>query len=241
MVINRTARALALLAGLSAAAASAAHAQEAAPLAIAGVQASALGGYGYLGVIQPFAGAKLGEGWFHRTVASWLTYRYDATPGGTAQRVHARAPGLDFGLGRAWSAPDWGVELSAGVGLRHTRLRPDDPGNDARGTQWAFTPQLIARRQFTPALDGDLIASYSAGPNSRFLRARLGARAGASGWRLGGEGLLSSGPEYRQVGVGLFGARFFDSGLALELSAGRLRSREGREEPYVAIGVAKAL
>lgn len=216
--------------------------QEAAPLLfIGGVQASSLGGYAYAGVIKPFAGARLGEGWFHRSVASVLTYRYDATLQGRTRNVHARAPGLEVAVGRAWSGERASLELSAGVGLRYTRLSPVDPDSDVRGTQWAFTPQLIARQAFTQSVDGDVLASYSAGPNSRYVRARLGARPADWGWRMGLESTLSSGESYRQVGVGLFGARSLVSGLSLEVSAGRLRSRDGKEDPYIAVGVAKAM
>lgn len=229
-------------AGLLAALHAGAHAQEAAaPLFIGGVQASSLGGYGYAGVIKPFAGARLGEGWFQRAVASVLTYRYDTTLDGRTRNVHARAPGLEYAVGRAWSGERASLELSAGVGVRHTRLSPEDPSSDTSGTQWAFTPQLIARQAFTNTVDADVLASYSAGPNSRYVRARLGARPADWGWRVGPEATLSSGESYRQVGVGLFGARSLASGLSLEISMGRLRARDGKEDPYVAVGLAKSL
>jgi hypothetical protein len=88
-------------AGLLAALHAGAHAQETvAPLFIGGVQASSLGGYGYAGVIKPFAGARLGEGWFHRSVASVLTYRYDATVAGRATCTPARR-----GWNSRWAGP----------------------------------------------------------------------------------------------------------------------------------------
>jgi hypothetical protein len=229
-------------AGLLAALHAGSHAQEAAaPLFIGGVQASSLGGYGYAGVIKPFAGARLGQGWFQRAVASVLTYRYDATVAGRTRNVHARAPGLEFAVGRAWSGERASLELSAGVGVRHTRLSPEDPSSDTSGTQWAFTPQLVARQAFTNTVDGDVLASYSAGPNSRYVRARLGARPAQGSWRVGPEAMLSSGENYRQVSVGLFGARSLAAGLSLEVSIGRLRARDGKEDPYVAVGVTKSL
>lgn len=245
--LNRLGRGLAV-GGLLAALLAGAHAQAqaqapeaAAPLFIGGVQSSSLGGYAYAGVIKPFAGARLGEGWFQRSVASVLTYRYDTTLQGSTRNVHARAPGLELAVGRAWSGERSSLELSAGIGLRYTRLSPVDPGSDVRGTHWAFTPQLIARQAFTQSVDADVLASYSAGPNSRYVRARLGARPAALGWRVGVESTLSSGESYRQVGVGLFGAHSLASGLSLELSAGRLRARDGNEAPYIALGVAKSM
>jgi hypothetical protein len=219
---------------LAAGTASRARADEHGPLLIGGLQGGADAQYAYFGAVQPLGGSRLGQGLFGRMVASWLGYRYDTTLNGQPMRVSARAPGVDGGFGYAAGDEVSAIEGSLSVGVRDTHLSPDDPASHNRGSRFALTPQLQARRSFSAQADADLIAAYSVGPRNSFVRGRAGWRPNA-GWRIGPELAWQSGPDYRQLNTGLFAGTFPKPGVSLDFDLGRSRSRDGRTSAYAGI------
>jgi hypothetical protein len=216
-----------------------AHAQEPAQkLFIGGSQGSSAGTYSYAGQIVPLQGARVGQGWFHKSVISWLTYRYDTDVAGVPTQARAGAAGIESGWGYAWDGEQLKADVSLSLGLRHTRLRPDAVRADGEhGTRVTLTPQVAARYLFSPQWDADLLASYSAGARSSFTRARVAMRPRDTAWRLGLEATLSQGKDYRTEQTGLFAGRAIGAGWFLEVNAGQARPQDGKTTPYIGMSV----
>lgn len=224
-----------------------AHAQAQAPepppppaplLFIGGSQGSSAGTYSYAGVITPLDGARVGQGWFRKHVASWLTYRYDTDIAGTPLQARASAPGFETGWGYAWDTERFQGDVSLALGVRHKRLRPEAARAEGQhGTHVTLTPQIAARYLVTPRWDVDGLASYSAGTHSSFVRARTGLRPADTPWRVGLEGTQSQGRDYRTRQVGLFAGRPASNGWFVEINAGRAHPRDGKGTPYVGVSV----
>lgn len=195
--------------------------------------------YSYLGVVQPVEGAKLGEGRFYRTTASWLTYRYDTVLRGSPATVRARSPGVEVAVGQALRGGDvWRADFSLGLAFRRTDLTPDDPGSRARGTRVALVPQAAGSWRFAEQLQAEGLSSLAIGNRSGHARVRL-AWVPSSRWRIGGEAAQSEGPDYRDRRAGVFAAADVGAGLDLTLSAGRARDREGRDRNYAGLALAR--
>jgi len=236
--MRRVPSSVAICAALSGLAFTAA-AQQAPQLVIGGSQISSESSYTYLGVITPVQGARLGQGWFQKTVGSWLTYRYDTEHNGAPVGVRASAPGIETGMGYAWQGESLKGDVSLTVGVRHTRLRPADvPTDGPEGTQLTLTPQLAAGYQFSRTVDADLIASYSLGTRSRFARLRWGFQPGGD-WRAGLEGVLSQGPDYRNLQRGVFVGLPLAQGWFIDVNAGQVQPRDGQRTPYVGLSFSR--
>lgn len=237
----RRARRTLWLAFAGAALAATAHAQDLPPQAlyIGGTQGSSAGTYTYAGQIVPLEGARVGQGWFRKNIASWLTYRYDTTIDGLPVEARAAAPGLETGVGYAWDGERFKGDASISLGVRHTRLRPHEArATGQHGTQVMLTPQVAARYLFSPRWDADALASYSLGAHSLYARTRVGVRPEGTSWRLGLESSLSRGRDYRTVNAGVFAGRpVGDGGWFVELNAGRARPQDGSTTPYIGLSV----
>lgn len=213
-------------------------AQQPSYLGIAGVQGSSEAAYAFTGVIVPFSGAKVGEGPYYKAIASWLRYRYDTTQGGQTVGIRARAPGIEGGVGYAWTGENYGFDVSATIGYRDISVRPFAPPGERSGNVFTLNPQVQARYAFTPAIDTDLISNYSFGQDTSFNRIRLGWKPEAT-WRTGVEGIWQRGENYRVQQQGLFAAKQLANGVSVEISGGRAEARDGSTSAYGGLGVAK--
>ena len=178
-------------------------------------------------------------------MASWLTYRYDTVVDASPVEVRASAPGMEAGLGYAWSGYGWSGasfsgDLSIALGARYTRLRPDVPTDGPKGTRLTLTPQWASRHDFSSHVNADVLASYSFGTRDRFVRARLGLHP-IPPWRVGIEGVLSAGTDYRNVQRGGFVGAPIAPGWWVDLNAGRARSRDGKASSYIGISTSGLL
>jgi hypothetical protein len=209
-------------------------------LVLAGSQVSAGNSYSYAGALTPLSGDTLGQGWFAKTIASWLTYRYTTTLNQVQTRVDAHVPGIEAGAGYAWSGANYHLDASADVGYRKVRLTPTIPADESKGSGWFLAPQLHANYDFTPSIDGDLIASYTFKQHSNFDRGRLGWKPSAS-WHVGVESVLLRGDDYRIRQNGVFASTNLDNGLALSFSLGRSAPRDESHSTYFGIALSKSL
>lgn len=217
-------------------ASTAGRAQDPAPqtLFIGGSQGSSASTYTYAGQIVPLEGARVGQGWFHKSVASWLTYGYSTEIGGAPTQARAGAASFESGWGYAWDGVQLKGDVSLTLGVRDTRLRPRELRADGlHGTRVALTPQVGVRYSFTPQWDADILASYSIGTQSSFSRARIGGRPADTSWRLGVETSLSEGQNYRTQQIGVFAGRDVGLGWFVEMNAGQAQSKNGNNTPYV--------
>jgi hypothetical protein len=208
-----------------------ARAEETAPIGFAGMHASFSSRDAYVGFVLPFPGERLGRGWFVRAVGSTLAYRYDTPLSGRTTRVHARAAGLQGGVGRAWSFDSASLELSSSLAARRTWLTPEDPRHAGQGVRWAGIPELAARCRVTPGLEGDLFANMALGWGDRYVRARLGARP-ANGWQAGLAVVSNQGRTYHERSIGAFASTSPMPGWWLEIDAGRAYTRDARTGAY---------
>jgi len=208
-------------------------------LVIGGSQHSSNSSYSYLGLITPIWGGKIGDGWFNNTIASWLTYDYNGSQNGSTVHVKAKAPGIETGLGYAWSGPKYALSFSTTLGFRDIGLNPKLANDDGpEGGTFAVSPQIQARYELLPKLDTDLISSYSFGPDSSFNRLRLGW-TGIPGWRIGIEEVLQRGQTYQNEQQGIFITKYLSNGISLELSGGTSKPRDDKSSPYIGISFAK--
>lgn len=210
------------------------------PLLFGGARGSADNKYYYLGAIVPFEGSKVGSGTFHKTVINWIGYKYDAPIDGVNTTVDVQAPAIEWGVGYAKSSDQWSGEISLSGGVRRTNLSPFDPDSSISGTQFTLTPQVQALWKFSPSFDADGVASYSFGPDSSFVRTRLGWKP-AESWRVGPEFSRVRGPDYNSRSAALFASKTFTSGLSVNVVAGRARDQDARRSTFLGLEFAMPL
>lgn len=207
-------------------------------LLIGGTQVSELNSYSYLGVLKPFEGYKIGDGWYSNLIASWLTYEYDTFANNRDVTAKATAPGINIGIGYSWTKPKYNLSLGLSAGYRHINMSPHLPDEDPQGDVFTMTPDIQARYKFSDYVDADLISSYAFGQKALFNRVRLGLHPTAK-WRVGVEAFLQKGQNYKSHQFGVFGSSYFSNGLGYELSAGYSENDDGATSPYIGINFAK--
>lgn len=191
---------------------------------LAGAETAASNQYQYAGLLLPAAGGHLGEGLRQRYWADRLTYRYES--GG--RTIRAEAYGAEAALGYAATTRHGVVAGYLGVLYRDTDLRPEDPGNAARGGQFRLKAQLENTIRLAYGREVDLMASYIVGQRGYWGRARL-RQPLDNGLHTGPEFLLQGDPEYRVSQAGWFlGGLSLGTGVELGLKAGvRMQRGEG--------------
>lgn len=201
-----------------------------------GVEASSLTTHSYLGLIMPTEGKQLGNDWYRKFVASSTSYGYQNSERGTTVNIDGRSNGIDAGMGRTWRFENGSVDLSATVGYRDVKLTPYAPTNDRAGNLFTFNPQLMLSRQLSSRFDTDLLANYSTGTSSSFVRARIGMRP-TERYRLGIEGKWLNGRNYGVKKQGLFVAFKVSERLILELNGGREEPEDRNSTTYAGIAL----
>lgn len=226
------------LAAAAAVASAPSRSSEPAGVAIGGVQYSPDSSYTYAGVLQPFEGGKLGEGWFRKFIASWLTYRYDTNLGGQDFDIRARAPGIEAGAGYAWKGDRYTLSLSAGVGYRHVRVKPVVPPDEETGGIWTFNPQFEGSVALAPRVEASALGSYAFGQESAYARARVAWKP-AGTWFAGLQETYLKGRNYRINQHGIVVGTQIGNGFAIEASLGQSRPHNGDNTGYIAFGLSR--
>ena len=135
-------------------------------LALAGAEYGGDNAYYYAGLLAPFPGSNLGNGFVQRYWVDWLRYEYD----NSSQTITAKAPGVAVALGYSRSAASGSISVYAGPVYRNTNLSPDDPESDVRGAQWGVNLSLQAESRFDERWRANGIASYTTGTASYWTR-----------------------------------------------------------------------
>jgi len=107
------------------------------PLLLGGTQMAQENSYSYLGAIMPFAGARLGSGWFGTIFANYLAYHYHTT-----RTVSVKAPGVQGGLGYAWGGTAYQLALSGALGYQYFSVHSDLGAGGPVGGTVTFTPRF---------------------------------------------------------------------------------------------------
>lgn len=201
-------------------------------LLLIGGQVSPNGDSGYLGTLVPFAGGRLGSGWFIRPWTEYNTYSYVGYPG----VVNARVPGGSLGFGYAWSGSGWARSLSVAPGWQDTRLTPYDPHATNRGSQAFLLIQGELSQNFTHRFWANVIANYSVGPDQYWSRVRLGYSF-TSLFSFGPEGVFQGGSDYHIWQAGLFAGWSIGKEVKLDTAAGFLKSSGVARVGYVSLGL----
>ena len=207
-------------------------------LLIGGTQISELNTFSYIGMLSPFTGSKIGEGWYSKIIASWLTYEYDTSDDNLDVTAKAKAPGLDLGVGYSWTGANYGVSLGLSGGYRHINISPRLPDEDPQGDVFTITPDIQARYRFNEKFDTDIISSYAFGQQAFFSRTRLGWHPHQD-WRVGVEVFWQKGQNYKNRQLGIFGSSYLKNGFSYELSGGVSENDNGATSPYVGVSFAK--
>ena len=169
-------------------------------IALAGFETSRANQYAYLGMVLPFPGQKLGQGLVQRYWLDYVAYRYEKN---ATQLVDAKVAGAEAALGYQNGNADgwWGAYL--GACLADTRLSPDDPGNEDRGTHWRAKLQIEGETRITPVWRLNAIASHLLGDDNYWVRLRAQTML-ANQWFIGPELIAQGAPNYRAYKVGAF-------------------------------------
>jgi hypothetical protein len=181
-------------------------------LALAGAEYGDKNGYYYAGLLVPFPGSNLGNGFIQRYWLDWLQYEYDAGE----RTIKAKAPGASVavGYGKAVAAGAWSVYL--GPVWRNTDLSPDDRDSDVRGTQWGMNLSLQGNRKIGEDWRVNGIASFTTGTDSYWTRGRI-TRKLLSGYAAGLEVIFHGNDDYSAWQAG---AVLLDIRLAQQVSLG---------------------
>ncbi len=230
--------ALAALAATALSASCMASAQDASSVFFGGAQYARDSSYTYAGLLRPMAGAKPGERWYQKAVASWLTYQYVYNMNGHDVEIRSSGPGVEAGAGYAWKGDNYSVDLSGSVGFRHMRVTPIIPPNEVEGNVWTFTPQVQASLALTPRLEASTIASYAFGQKSAYARGRLAYKIDTV-WFAGVQETYLKGPNYRTNQHGVVVGRSLGNGYAAEVSVGQSKPRNESGTGYVAVGLSR--
>lgn len=196
-------------------AAPAAHAAE--TLVLSGMElADRQASYVYAGILSPLGEVADAHRWVIRHWFDRITYRYDS--GG--QKISAAALGYAPALGYQARVGNGQWGLYAGARFAHTRLRPDDPGNAARGAQTRLFFQVDGLSAIRPGIENQIVAQVETGTGGYYLRNRTFFRT-TGNELLGPELVFKGGKDYQGWQAGLaYGGLTFSQGLQLVLRAG---------------------
>lgn len=186
--------------------------------------------YFSLGVLIPFSGSNLGNGWVQRYWVDTYSYSYDTN----GQRIDANVYGGEAMVGYQKSAP--GLSGAAYVGVRYsnTGLNPDDPGNVGRGDLVRPKAQLEGTAALNPRWRAEGIFSFTFGVNDYWARARL--LRDLSGTHYAGGEVISQGDRYYnalKIGA-VYGGVQLSEKTFLTVKGG-YRFQSGANSPYVGL------
>lgn len=192
------------------------------------------GANAYAGGVIALPGGRLGKGFALRAGASGGEYRYDA--GG--QRIDATYVGGEVAVVYQFSG-DWGwANVSAGPRVTDTTLKPNDPGNRLRGTQFDLAVQTDG--SVGNAWRASWFASLGVDDRAYITQVRFGplVDSGAD-TRLGIEGGVQGDRTYTRKSAGLFASTRL-GGKWQGLLSGGVTDQKGRDvKPYVSLGFSR--
>ena len=167
-------------------------------LLLAGADYGGDNAYYYAGLLVPFSGSDLGNGFVQRYWLDWVSYEYETWN----HTIKARAPGASVAVGYGNAAERGAWSLYLGPVWRDTDLSPDDPDSDVRGTQWGVNISLQGDRSVAENWRAGGIASFTTGTASYWTRGRL-TRKLASGHAAGIEAVFHGNDDYSAWQAGL--------------------------------------
>ena len=206
--------------------------QQTQSLFIGGAQYSAPSQFVYAGAIIPFAGGRLGQGFYVSPFVGWS--RYTFLNNGTTITGSEPAPSL--GIGHAWSGKRYSISLSIAGGYSHTSLSPYAPPGSFRGTEWFAEPEVYAEvalpAKSSLVVNGGYLTGLRSYWVSTYAMTPLTGRFSA-----GAEADFGGGINYRNHTFALRLADQFTNQLTLTASLGAMTNVPGNYHPYIALTV----
>jgi hypothetical protein len=172
--------------------------------------------YTYLGMVAPFAGNSLENGYVYRLWADYSKYSYT---GGDVKH-DADAPSISGAVGYVQSGEGhwWGAY--AGLVYRHTSISPDDLSSSSRGGKLRPNFSLEGEQELGPDWRVGAMGSYTVGQRAYWTRGSVSRVIGDSR-RLGVEAIAQGDPSYHasQYGVFLSGIKIGSVELGFKVGA----------------------
>jgi len=205
-------------------------------LALAGADYGGENAYYYVGLLVPFPGSNLGNGFVQRYWVDWLQYEYESNN----QTIKAEALGASvaLGYGKAAAKGAWSVYL--GPVWRDTSLSPDDRGSDVRGAQWGMSISLQGDRRFGNDWRANGIASFTTSTDSYWTRGRVTKKL-PSGYAAGLEAVFHGNDDYSawQAGAVLLDIQLSPQ-ASMGLKCGARRSSGEDTGAYIGLELARS-
>lgn len=205
-------------------------------LALAGADYGGENAYYYVGLLVPFPGSNLGNGFVQRYWVDWLQYEYESSN----QTIKAEALGASvaLGYGKAAAKGAWSVYL--GPVWRDTSLSPDDRGSDVRGAQWGMSISLQGDRRIGDDWRVNGIASFTTSTDSYWTRGRVTKKL-LSGYAAGLEAVFHGNDDYSawQAGAVLLDIRLAPQ-ASMGLKCGARKSSGEDMGAYIGIELARS-
>ncbi|HEX5755321.1 MAG TPA: cellulose biosynthesis protein BcsS [Arenimonas sp.] len=155
-------------------------------------------GVGYLGVVMPFPGRRLSDGWSQSVFVDYVHYEYDLG----SDRVVGRAKGIKYSIGREFELDSGFLGASAGVSLSRTDLSPDDPNNLSRGTRTRPVVEMQWRSKDQGDWSTRAYGQYVVGARRSLISGFVGKRLDNS-MAIGPQVSTNGDPSYRVHGLAL--------------------------------------
>jgi hypothetical protein len=204
-------------------------------LALAGAEYGGDNAYYYAGLLVPFPGSDLGNGFVQRYWVDWLRYEYD----NGNETITAKAPGAAVALGYSRSVEAGSFGVYAGPVYRDTGLSPDDRDSDVRGGQWGVNLSLQGERRLNERWRANGIASYTTGTASYWTRGRL-TRKFHNHHEIGMEAIAHGNDDYTAWQAGLVALGFQPAPhTSLGLKAGTRKTSGEDYSGYIGIELAR--
>ncbi len=192
--------------------------------------------YYYAGLLVPFSGSDLGNGFVQRYWLDWVSYEYETWN----RTIKAQAPGASVAVGYGKTTERGAWRLYLGPVWRDTDLSPDDPDSDIQGTQWGANISLQGNRSITEDWRASGIVSFTTGTESYWTRGRLSRRL-ASGHSAGIEAVFHGNDDYSAWQTGLLLQDFQPAPqTSLGLKFGARKTRGEDIGGYVGIELSRA-
>lgn len=180
------------------------------------------------GLLIPFPGSHLGQGWVQRYWLDTFTYTYEAGP----RSIDSSVWGAEAMLGYQASRPGLSGAVYAGVRYSNAHLSPDDPGAALRGQQLFPKGQVEGEAMLSQNWRANAIAAYTLVLDGYWTRLRL--LRGIGGTHLLGPEVIAQGdPDYSALKLGLvLGGIALTPKVFLNIKGG-YRWQSGADSPYL--------
>jgi len=158
--------------------------------------------FSYVGLVHAFNGDLNKDGLLVRAFAGFGEYQYraDALRSG---HVETDLAIVDAGLGYQHLAGNFRISAYASANYEDHDQSPEDFNNPVRGDEWGFKAQLEGETTADADIYAGVIASYSTGFDSYWVRGRAGAKLG-HGIVLGPEIIALGNEGFDQMRYGAF-------------------------------------